>query len=908
MMKIIMPKVAVRHASAHRYFHRACSAAMLSTSAFVVCATPLVATHVHAQTVWYGTNSSRWSSPSNWVPATVPDSNENTYIAAADPNNQPILDGFVGTGVGLTRDVFIGFDGTDPNLGVLTIQNGGVLNSSGDGLIGFSVGAVTGEGRVIVQDTGSQWRLPSNILTVGYTHEGTLTIRDGGKVESYQGRIGSATNGVGIVNIWRTGSAWNLTSDIVIGESGRGELTISDNGQVTSSNGVLGLNSTGRGAVTVAGTGTKFTAANNMFVGVKGEGELTVSYGGEVEIASAVGEVKLADDANSKGTLNIGAASGDPAAEAGTLNAPSVAFGNGEGTLVFNHINTGYIFSADLSGYGTILHEAGETTYTGTGGLLSGETKVSGGRLLVNGFLGGMTTVNGGVLGGSGNVLDVAVNSGGTLAPGNSIGTLTADNATFNAGSVFEVELNNGGNTKGVNNDLLDVTFNAGNLVINGGTIHVKPENGTDDGSSYTPGLTYTIIEANDRTGEFDQVVDDFPLLTFTDIYSGANVYLQSAAASTCPGGMTFNQTNTCGGVLSVGSGGMYNAVVNLTGSELPDALDQLSGEIHASVKGALMEESRFPREAANARIRSAFGAVASNPAPVLAYGDDRELPPMAPGDRGLAMWARGFGSVANWDGDGNAADAHRSTGGLLFGADGFVTDRVNLGLLGGYSRSSIDVDARNSTATADNWHLGVYGGGEWGGFGLRGGGIYSWHDIDTSRSPAFRGFSDTLSSSYDARTAQIFAETSYRFDTAAASFEPYAGIAHVRLATNGYSEAGGEASLSSADAILKNTFTTLGLRAETEVEIGDDAMARLSGGIGWRHAIGGVTPTTIHAFAGGDNFTAAGVPIARDALVLDIGADFALSEMANLSVSYSGQLAGNAADHGVELDLSIAF
>lgn len=900
MMMNAMPKIAASQPPGHRFFRHAFRAAMLSTSAFALYAAPTAVTSAQAQTVWYGTNSSDWFSPSNWVPTTVPDSNDNTYIAVGDPNNQPIIDGLVSPFAGLTRDVFIGFDGINPNLGVLTIQNGGVLDSNGDGYIGFSVGATTGEGRVIVQDTGSEWRLTNDILTVGYSHEGTLTIRDGGKVESYQGRIGSAPNGAGTVNIWRMGSEWNLTSDIVIGESGRGELTISDNGQVSSANGVLGLNGTGRGAVTVAGTGTKFTAADNMFVGVEGEGELTVAYDGEVEITSASGVVKLAEYADAKGTLNIGAASGDPAEEAGTLNVPRVAFGNGDGTLVFNHTNTGYTFGADLDGYGTILHEAGETIYTGAGGLLSGETRVSGGRLLVNGFLGGMTIVNGGRLGGSGDLLDVTINSGGTLAPGNSIGVITAHNAYFNGGSVFEVELNDGGNTPGVNNDLLNLTTGAGYLEINGGIIHVKPENGADDGSTYTPGLTYTIIDANDRVGKFDRVIDDFPLLTFIDSYVGPNVYLTSAVAGTCPAGMTFNQTNTCGGVISVGSGAMHTAVINLTSPELPDALDQLSGEIHASAKGVLIEDSRFPREAANARGRSAFGAVASDATPVLPYGDD--------GDRDRAFWAHGFGSVANWNGDGNAADMRRATGGLLLGADGFVTDSFNLGLLGGYSRSALAVDDRNSSGTADSWHLGVYGGRDWAGLGLRGGAIHTWHNIEISRFAAFRGFSDSLSASYSASTAQVFAETGYRLDMGNTSFEPYAGIAHVRHGTNGYSEAGGEAALTSADSVLNGTFTTLGLRAETEFAASDNAMVRLTGAIGWRHLLGNVTPTSVHAFAGGDDFTISGTPIARNALVLNLGAGIALSETATLGVSYSGQMAKNAADHGAKLDLSIVF
>lgn len=410
IMLNVLLKITEYDAAKRCFVHRSFRAILMSATALAFSASPTL-----AQTVWYGTNSSNWFSPSNWNPASVPDSNTDTYIAVGDPNNQPVIDGLANPFVGLTRDIHIGFDGVNPNRGVLTIQNGGRLDSSRNGLIGYSAGANNAEAQAIVTGTGSEWNLTSGTLTVGQSYEGTLTIRDGGKVSSHQGVLGSATNGVGAVNIWGAGSGWNLTGALLVGESGRGNLTISDNGQVNSDHSVIGLNSTGKGAVIVAGTGSKLTAANYIGVGVRGEGELTASYGGEIEIVSGLGTLQLANLADSKGTLNIGAASGGLAVEAGKLNVPRVAFGNGDGTLVFNHTNTGYAFNAFnavIDGNGTILHEAGETNYTGAGGLFSGETRVSGGQLLVNGFLGGMTVVNGGRLGGNGDLVDVTINSG----------------------------------------------------------------------------------------------------------------------------------------------------------------------------------------------------------------------------------------------------------------------------------------------------------------------------------------------------------------------------------------------------------------------------------------------------------------------------------------------------------------
>ena len=54
--------------------------------------------------------------------------------------------------------------------------------------------------------------------------------------------------------------------------------------------------------------------------------------------------------------------------------------------------------------------------------------------------------------------------------------------------------------------------------------------------------------------------------------------------------------------------------------------------------------------------------------------------------------------------------------------------------------------------------------------------------------------------------------------------------------------------------------------------------------------------------------FTAAGTLIARNTLVLDLGVDIELSKTAMLGVSYSGQIAANAADHDVKLDFSVAY
>lgn len=86
----------------------------------------------------------------------------------------------------------------------------------------------------------------------------------------------------------------------------------------------------------------------------------------------------------------------------------------------------------------------------------------------------------------------------------------------------------------------------------------------------------------------------------------------------------------------------------------------------------------------------------------------------VAPDHSGPAFWLNGFGSWGSTDSAGNAVSLDRNTGGLLIGADGMVGD-WRIGLLFGYSHSSFKARDRASSGSSDNYHLGLYGGKQWG-------------------------------------------------------------------------------------------------------------------------------------------------------------------------------------------------
>ncbi len=99
-------------------------------------------------------------------------------------------------------------------------------------------------------------------------------------------------------------------------------------------------------------------------------------------------------------------------------------------SLIVNILTGGLTF--DTQGFKVGV----DTTLFGTGTL----TKVGTGTLSFNGSFTGSTVVAAGSLGGIGTLGDITVQSGASLAPGNSVGTLAADNVTLESGATLVLE------------------------------------------------------------------------------------------------------------------------------------------------------------------------------------------------------------------------------------------------------------------------------------------------------------------------------------------------------------------------------------------------------------------------------------------------------------------------------------
>ncbi|WP_039566488.1 autotransporter outer membrane beta-barrel domain-containing protein, partial [Ralstonia solanacearum] len=197
---------------------------------------------------------------------------------------------------------------------------------------------------------------------------------------------------------------------------------------------------------------------------------------------------------------------------------------------------------------------------------------------------------------------------------------------------------------------------------------------------------------------------------------------------------------------------------------------------------------------------------------------------------------------------------------------------------------------------------LALYAGGQYDAWGVRGGVAQAWYRVHSDRHPTFGTFADHDTASYGADATQVFGEVGYSMALDRVALEPFAGLAYVNLHTDDFTESGGAAALQGDASSTGVGFSTLGVRAATDLVPADKGKVTAHGTIGWRHAFGSTQPTSTLSFAagGGSAFGVAGVPIARDAAVLELGVDAKVSKRLTVGVSYSGQIGKSVRDHAL--------
>lgn len=552
------------------------------------------------------------------------------------------------------------------------------------------------------------------------------------------------------------------------------------------------------------------------------------------------------------------------------------------------------VWSNDISGHGG-LTKLGIGTLVLTGAnTYSGPTLVNEGRLAVNGSLASAVTVNDtGIVGGNGRVASLTANRGGTVAPGNSVGTLqVAGDLNLAPGAVYAVELSPTGS---------DRIITGGQATVSGATMALSLENGagfTTGEVNSLLGQQFNVLQAAGGVqGQFGSVLDNYAFLDGNLAYSGTGVAvaLERNADSFASAAQTANQANVAAAAEQLGAGNAVYEELLLS----PDAATarraytQLSGEVHPAIATQLINDSRQVRDAVGDRLR--VEGLYDQPA---AGSEDNNL------------WVKGLGAWGKNSGSSDSASSTSSLGGLLAGVDGLVAEHTRLGAMVGYSDTSFGMgDDTHSRASADSYHLGAYIGHEEGALRLTAGASHSWHRIDVKRDLQLGTSADRQKVKRDAQSTQVFTEAAYRLNLQPLALEPFANLAYVHFDSDSFTEKGGATALKGGDDTRDTVLSTLGVRAGSRFNLTDTQKLDVSGTLGWQHNLSDTSAEQHLAFASGVNtFAVQSVSMDRDAAVVGARASLALSQDARINLDYNGLLGARDKTHGVGLSLDWQF
>jgi hypothetical protein len=190
-----------------------------------------------------------------------------------------------------------------------------------------------------------------------------------------------------------------------------------------------------------------------------------------------------------------------------------------------------------------------------------------------------------------------------------------------------------------------------------------------------------------------------------------------------------------------------------------------------------------------------------------------------------------------------------------------------------------------------------------------RSGAAFAWNSISANRAINFPGFTEQATTRYGAGEAQIFGELGYGVSFGQIAAEPFAGLAWVHLRTDNFNEIGGVSALNGSGNNCDTGYSTLGMRAASYYLLQNGMAFIPRASIAWQHAFSTVDPTAALAFVStGAPFTVAGVPLARDAALVEAGADLQITGNAKVGISYAGQLSNSLNDHSVKGNFTWRF
>lgn len=329
---------------------------------------------------------------------------------AAGSNGSVLVNGngTAGSATITTKSIIAGSSG---GTGSLTVQNGGLVQATGSGNV-VQAGNSNSTGTILVDGANSSLTSAARIQIGGFTSSsGTMTVSNGAHVTS--GTNPGFADGV---------------VEVGTGDGATGSVTVSGTGSTLTTNGLI-------------------VGSGNVAGSIANTGGLTIQNGGKVVASSA---------SNFDGAVSVGSKTGSQITVTGAGSTLQVGAISGPNFLAGKELLIGGF------GQGTLLvDQSGAVNATGANVLVGGGASGSnldsatltvrnGGTLSAN----NVTVNQNGTLNGNGTLTANVTLNGGTLAPGNSPGTMNINGNLSLLSGILNLEI-----ATGVM-DLLNVTGN----------------------------------------------------------------------------------------------------------------------------------------------------------------------------------------------------------------------------------------------------------------------------------------------------------------------------------------------------------------------------------------------------------------------------------------------------------------
>ena len=353
-------------------------------------------------------------------------------------------------------------------------------------------------------------------------------------------------------------------NNLIVGKGGlrEGTLVIQNLGQLRTGNLNIGQDSYSLGTVLVTNDArlSLQNPGSTFYVGDHGDAVLTVNNGAVV----STDLINVAVEAGSKGTINIGADRNETAAMAGGFDVHQVVFGDGNGTLVFNHTNGDLQFRSSITGKGNIELYNGTTRFTYYNQrFFAGNMQVKGGVLSID----------------SGNSLNL-----GSTDFNNIVNYEQAANARLLLG-VFNMDnyakLNVSGTATFAKDTGLDINAASASSLTMGGSLSSVISAGKLDASTFD-------LKDSSAIYDFNYQIDDNAVNLIIVAEGLGGKLVQAPSKDNSKGSAVLNSVNNQGFTPGRGAAQVLDGFVNsgITGTDIENvttALGQLSTQQQVS-------------------------------------------------------------------------------------------------------------------------------------------------------------------------------------------------------------------------------------------------------------------------------------------------------------------------------------